>query len=403
LKILLLSGYHAVSHKYWSDGLFAALSEHEWHCLTLPPRHFSWRVRGAPLSWLTQQPELLAQQYDLIIATSMVDLATMKGLIPGIAGTACLYYFHENQFEYPKSGHQHPSVDAQMVNLYAALAADRVLFNSAFNRDSFFAGVNRLLAKLPDHRPEAIEPFLNSRCEVLPVPLNDARAAEFSRPVSAGDTTMNDSWQQHWRCEPGATAIKIVWAARWEYDKGPDRLLAVLRELESRGMDYRVCLVGEQFRNSPKEFQTIKQQFDHRIVQFGFVASKQAYQRWLSSADMLLSTSIHEFQGLAVLEAVAAGCVPVLPNRLAYPELVPAEFLYQSSEQDLRREAAAAADLIEYHHRNDTTPPCIKRFMWSELKSQYQRVINQTYQHRRAEIQRLSDQHASDQAEAPVA
>ncbi len=391
MKILLLSGYHAASHKYWCDGLSAALCEHEWHCLTLPPRHFSWRVRGAPLSWLTQQPELLTQPYDLIIATSMVDLATIKGLVPGIARTPCLYYFHENQFEYPKSGHQHPSVDAQMVNLYAALAADRVLFNSAFNRDSFFAGVNRLLAKLPDHRPDVIEPFLESRCEVLPVPLNDTRAVGLDASVAVHAGKMDDAWQRHWRCGSGEAAIKLVWAARWEYDKGPDRLLAVLHQLDSRGMDYRICIVGEQFRHAPKEFQSIKQQFDHRIVQFGFVPSKQAYQRWLSSADMLLSTSIHEFQGLAVLEAVAAGCVPVLPNRLAYPELVPAEFLYGSYQQDLQREAEAAVDLIEYHNKNGTPPPCIQRFMWSALKSQYQRVINRTGLNSRAGVQRTAD------------
>ncbi|MEH6824457.1 MAG: DUF3524 domain-containing protein [Motiliproteus sp.] len=370
MRILLLSGYHAASHRYWCEGLVAAFPEHEWQCLSLSPRFFNWRVRGAPLSWLSEQSALLMQPYDLLITTSMVDLATLKGLIPGLARTPSLCYFHENQFEYPKSRQQHPSVDAQMVNLYAALAADRVLFNSAFNRDSFLAGVNRLLAKLPDHRPAAIEPLLESRCELLPVPLCDL-AASVVAPLQPGCAPDPD-----WQIAAGGAPVKIIWASRWEYDKGPDRLEAVMAELERRGTDYRICIMGEQFRNAPDAFARIKQAFAHRIVQFGFVASRSEYQQWLCSAQMILSTSIHEFQGLAVLEAVAAGCVPILPRRLAYPELVPEAYLYASHASDLLREAQAAVDLIERIARDKPEPPCVKRFFWSALRPGYQALIN---------------------------
>lgn len=348
-----------------------AFPEHEWHCLTLPARYFNWRVRGAPLSWLHEQSAVLEQPVDLLIATSMVDLATLKGLSANLAITPSLCYFHENQFAYPKSREQHASVDAQMVNLYAALAADGVVFNSAFNRDSFFAGVNRLLTKLPDHRPTAIEPLLASRSVVLPVPLNTRVDAN---PLPAADAELVT--HQDWQLDATRPTIKIIWASRWEYDKGPDRLLAVMEELERRGTEYRICILGEQFRHSPKEFAAIKQAFEHRIVQFGFVASTSHYQQWLASADIILSTSIHEFQGLAVLEAVAAGCVPVLPGRLAYPELVPAQFLYASHETDLPREAQAAADLIEQVIADRPKAPSVKGFFWSELRPAYAELID---------------------------
>ncbi|MEH6471279.1 MAG: DUF3524 domain-containing protein [Halopseudomonas sp.] len=369
MKILLLSGYHAVSHRYWSEGLMAALPEYNWHCLTLPARHFNWRIRGAPLTWLSEQAVMLNDQYDLLIVTSMVDLATLKGLVPSLARTPSLCYFHENQFEYPKSRQQHSSVDAQMVNLYSALAADRVLFNSEFNRDSFFAGVNRLLRKLPDHRPSSITPLLEHRCSVLPVPLSDTD--DLSR------VRLAPLWQ-HRPTDSDRTPVKIIWASRWEYDKGPDRLLAILEELECRGTDHQICILGEQFRHSPPEFELIKQRFGPRIVQFGFVPSKVEYLQWLASADIMLSTSIHEFQGIAVLEGIAAGCAPVLPRRLAYPELVPPGFLYDSHPADLAREVKAAADLIEKITTDKPDAPCVERFMWSALRPQYQAVIEQT-------------------------
>jgi hypothetical protein len=56
----------------------------------------------------------------------------------------------------------------------------------------------------------------------------------------------------------------------------------------------------------------------------GYVESKSEYWKWLHKADWVLSTANHEFFGIAVVEALFAGCLPWLPEKLSYPELLPA-------------------------------------------------------------------------------
>ena len=81
MRILLLSAYDAVSHRQWREGLVAALPEHNWTVLALPPRHFRWRIRGNSLSWGVGERSILKQSFDCLVATSMVDLASLKGLL----------------------------------------------------------------------------------------------------------------------------------------------------------------------------------------------------------------------------------------------------------------------------------------------------------------------------------
>ena len=182
MKALLLSAYAAQSHVHWQRCLLSIFPEWQWEVLSLPPRHFSWRVRGNPLYWSLTERERLEQDYDLLIATSMTDLATLRGLVPSLSRPPSLLYFHENQFDYPQQSKQSSLLEAQMVSLYSALAADRLAFNSRYNRDSFLAGVDALLRKLPDRVPPGICELLAQKAYVLPVPIEID-----SGPVLAGD------------------------------------------------------------------------------------------------------------------------------------------------------------------------------------------------------------------------
>jgi glycosyltransferase involved in cell wall biosynthesis len=99
------------------------------------------------------------------------------------------------------------------------------------------------------------------------------------------------------------------------------------------------------------------------------------YHRWLSAADIVVSTAEHEFQGLAVMEAVISGCLPLAPDRLVYPELYPQQFLYESSPADPAGEAqAAVARLLELAHAlaaGVSQPPALSDFRPDAVKARY--------------------------------
>lgn len=303
--VWLLSAYSADSHTAWADWLVKNFPEIQWQRLELPGRHFRWRIRGNPLSWLDKLPD---NKPDLIIATSMVDLATIKGLHPRLAGVPAYYYFHENQFAYPVSEHQANSIEPQMVQLYGALAAQKVLFNSNYNRDTFLDGVDTLLQKMPDAVPDGIRQKLQNKCEIYAV------AFEPISPALEKDKKL------------------IVWNHRWEYDKAPDLFASAMLELAERGIDFRLALLGSRPSKTPSALALLRQKLGDRIIADDKV-DINTYRQLLGKASIVVSTSLHEFQGLSIMEAASAGARPIVPDNLCYPDQYSEQYRYPVGNQ----------------------------------------------------------------------
>jgi glycosyltransferase involved in cell wall biosynthesis len=365
MRVLLLSAYAAQSHRYWQGGLRQMFPQWDWTELALPPRHFSWRIRGNPLYWSLVERQTLETPYDLLIATSMVDLATLRGLVPALAHVPSLLYFHENQFEYPQDRQQHSLLEAQMVSLYAALAADGIAFNSRYNMTTFMKGCKRLLNRFPDRVPSGIVARLQDKARVLPVPLLP--------PAGQADSDPRDSSGSQWDWSPGA--LRVLWSARFEHDKGGEGLYRLLQTLEQEALHYQLAVTGQQFRNSPSVFARIEQDFATRLVHFGFIASPLDYSALLHEADIIVSTALHEFQGLAVMQAVAAGCLPLVPDRLAYRETYADPFRYPSCPDDPRSEAQGAVQRLLGLSRERPTAPDLSAFDLSALRERYREVL----------------------------
>jgi len=300
--IWLLSAYRSDSHAAWADWLLDTFEQFDWSKIELPGRHFRWRIRGNPLSWLNELPDEIP---DCILATSMVDLATIKGLHPRLANVPCVYYFHENQFAYPVSEHQVKSIEPKMVQLYGALVADKLLFNSVFNRDSFLQGVKSLLKELPDCAPVGVVEILKRKCSVLPVAIC---------PIEH-DEVKNEKL--------------IVWNHRWEYDKEPQLFCDALLELDKNNTNFQLALLGARPKIKPKALLIIEDQLADKII-VNEKVSKREYQNFLGQSSIVVSTAIHEFQGLSVMEAISAGAVPIVPDALCYREQYNEQFRYET-------------------------------------------------------------------------
>ena len=274
----------------------------------LPGRYFRWRIRGNPLSWMAEFRDALQQeQPQHILATSMVDIATIKGMHPELAGIPVTLYFHENQFAYPVGDRQHSSIDPQMVQLYGALSSERCLFNSRFNLESMLKGVGDLLNKLPDAILDHVVDELRAKSSVLPVVVETVNTDTI--PAQTGTMPM------------------ILWNHRWEYDKRPDRFEAVLDTLANRGVDFQLALLGPRPEKVPGELSAIREKHAARIVADGMVPRAE-YETLLKRARVVISTADHEFQGLSMIEAVSAGATPVVPDALCYREQYPGRFRY---------------------------------------------------------------------------
>jgi glycosyltransferase involved in cell wall biosynthesis len=61
--------------------------------------------------------------------------------------------------------------------------------------------------------------------------------------------------------------------------------------------------------------------------------TKQEYYNVLNKSKISISCALQETYGIAMIESVLCGCVPVVPNRLSYKELYANEFRYDTYEE----------------------------------------------------------------------
>lgn len=347
IRVLAFEGFYAASHRAFLDGL-AAHSRHQWTLLTLPGSKWRQRMlRGAVK--LAGKTAELDGQHDVIFATDMLDLADLAAQLPAALGELPrALYFHENQLTYPLRPGVKRDPQLCLINVSSALAAGLVVFNSEFHRRDFLGAVPGLLESLPD---SGLDPVKTA-----------ARIEKRSAVAHPGIDVEGIAAPE--RSGP----LRVLWNHRWEYDKCPEAFFAALSQLARRGADFRVIVCGEQFHTWPEAFERGRSELGGRVEHFGYAASQAEYRALLGRADVGVSTAVQESFGISVLEACAAGCMPLLPERLSYPELIPDrlrdECIYADADDLVARLAALAHDPEKARARRDEWQAVAERFAW---------------------------------------
>lgn len=303
MRVLALEPYFGGSHEAFLSG-WAARSRHTWRVLGLSPTKWKWRMRHAPWT-LSQRVLKLMEQgegWDAVFCSDMLDLAAFMGLAPRSVGDVpSVVYFHENQLTYPVRAEDERDYHFVFSNIMAACRADAVWFNSCYHRETFLSALPGFLKRMPDYRPLEVVELIREKSEVQ-------HPAVAMGPGRGGR-------------RPGP--MRVLWAARWEYDKGAEDFFEALDRVREQGIEFRLSVLGGRpSRYADAAFEQAYPRFRDCIDRWGFASSRQAYAEALEEADVVVSTAKHEFFGMAVVEAVAHGAYPLVPDRLAYPEVL---------------------------------------------------------------------------------
>jgi glycosyltransferase involved in cell wall biosynthesis len=139
-----------------------------------------------------------------------------------------------------------------------------------------------------------------------------------------------------------------------------------------------VALAGKNYRQTAPEFEAAREQLGARVVHFGHADERQ-YKALLHRAKVVVSTAIHEFFGISIVEAIYCGCFPVLPRRLTYPELVPASYHEDCLYEDFEGLLARLRWALNHPNQAQTLAakfrPAVARFDWAKMGPRYDEAI----------------------------
>jgi glycosyltransferase involved in cell wall biosynthesis len=365
MNVLIVEPFFGGSHASWANEL-KKRSSHHIEILSLPGRHWKWRMHGGAVTLARKFMET-SGNFDLILATDMLDLPVFLALTRDrTAAVPVAVYFHENQLSYPWSPQDRDVQKGRdfhygFINWTSVLAADAAWFNSTYNLESFYRGVERMLKAMPDSRGMDAIATARDKSRVLPLGINlkdlhcDAAAKADGPPV-------------------------FIWNHRWEYDKDPDLFFEVMQSLQSKGAAFKLIVCGESYERYPSVFDRVESLFRDELLHFGYAENRRAYRALLAKATVIPVTNKQEFFGQSVMEAVAAGCYPVLPDALAYPEHVPAALrrsvLYSTKEDLCEKLEGICNDSIDRSGLATTMQDRVMAYDWDRMIDSYDMLMN---------------------------
>ena len=360
MKIAIVEPFFGGAHKSWIN----ALQKHlpfNFHLFTLPARHWKWRMEAGAIS-LAQKVNETQQKFDIFLVSDMLNLSLFKAMLnTDYQQVKIILYFHENQLTYPWSATDDDvklqrDRHYQFINYTSALLADKVLFNSHYNKNSFFKALPKFLKAFPDD-----------------VNLNTVKAIEQKSFVLPLAFDLSIFYKE--RTTKNELPI-LLWNHRWEYDKNPELFFETLFAFKAKGLKFQLIVLGEKTKKYPKIFDKAAEKLKEEIIHFGYVESQQKYIELLQKADCLPVTSVQDFFGISVIEAIAAGAMPILPNQLAYLEHLDFDGFYKDNESFATKLEGFivnwySLNLGEIQQQSAKIFQQIEKYDWIILKAKY--------------------------------
>lgn len=362
MKITLIEPFLGQSHKKWAEG-FQKHSKHKIEILSLPGKFWKWRMHGGAVT--LAQEFISIKKPDLIIASDMLDLGTFLSLTRKIShDIPTAIYFHENQLTYPLSEQDEMrklNNTFAYINYTSALVANHVFFNSEYHMESFLKALPDFLNAFPD--------FQNT--------YTVNQIAEKSSVLHLGIDLTELDIEEIPKKEKKERAI-LLWNHRWEYDKNPEEFFNALFELQNRGIEFQLIVLGEKRGKQPEIFNKAKERLKKETLHWGFVKNHGEYKALMWKADILPVTSRQDFFGGSVIEAAYCNCIPLLPKRLAYPEHFPEVLhstIFYEEGQLVNRLQRMIMDVNVI--RKQDTQKFVKKYDWYEIIKTYDQLMEQ--------------------------
>lgn len=232
---------------------------------------------------------------------------------------------------------------------------------------SFINKIPSFINRNPDKQPKDILSKIQNKMKVLSFPI-------LLPPLSIPQLQDPES------------PLHILWNHRWEHDKDPTTFFTVLIELHDHGIPFHLSVLGQSYEETPSIFEEMHEKLKNHIIHFGFVDSKEEYYQILQQTDICVSTSIHEFYGISVLEAANCGNYCICPNRLSYdillslqssyPEIFPREQLYNTKAQlkKLLKDLCLRPEKVRNRNKEQEKERYSK-YTWSSLKPQWDSIL----------------------------
>lgn len=242
----------------------------------------------------------------------------------------------------------------------SCLVADEIYFNSKWNLQSFIDKIPSFINRNPDKQPKQLVETILPKMKVLYFPIvmplsqgigirpgseaplctcsgskvplctcsgsegplctcSSSEAPLYTLPNSEPPLSTLPNSEPPLSTLPNPEApLHILWNHRWEHDKDPATFFSVLLELHQQGIAFHLSVLGQSYEETPPIFEQIQTDLKDHLIHYGFVASKDDYYAVLNKTDVCVSTAIHEFYGVSVLEAALCGNYCICPNRLSY-------------------------------------------------------------------------------------